>query len=269
MTEWLEWPGADVRLRLARGTPPCEEVTGRFDGHVIGVHLDAPARVEQWREGARFVGVYAPDALTLIPAGCTATCTTRVPTSFVHVELSRRWIASIQGVGGEPPSRFRYEDEVTALVAKRAAHEARRLGPAARLFVEAAALVLADRTRILLAEKLATRTPRLDPRALARTLAFLVEHAGRNPGVSELADVADVSPFHFSRMFRRATGMSPHRYVNRLRIERARTLLGTTSMAIAEVGAEIGFGNPSHFTVFFRRELGSTPLAYRRAVRRA
>jgi transcriptional regulator GlxA family with amidase domain len=79
-----------------------------------------------------------------------------------------------------------------------------------------------------------------------------------------LARIAGVSPRHFSRSFRRTFGETPHQYLLTRRIERARYLLRTTDMLVAEVCLEVGWGSVGSFTTTFRRHVGVSPTEYRR-----
>lgn len=81
--------------------------------------------------------------------------------------------------------------------------------------------------------------------------------------LANLAQVAQLSEYHFSRMFKRATGLSPLHYFIRLRMSRARHLLLETDRSIIDVGLEVGYSSPSHFSQVFRREVGVTPSSYR------
>lgn len=83
--------------------------------------------------------------------------------------------------------------------------------------------------------------------------------------LAQLARVADLSPYHFSRLFKRATGLSPSQYFIRLRISRARQLLLSTDRSIIDIGLEVGYASPSHFSQVFRRATGHSPSAFRRA----
>jgi AraC family transcriptional regulator len=79
----------------------------------------------------------------------------------------------------------------------------------------------------------------------------------------ELAGMVRMSPQHFANLFRRSTGLAPHRYVLSRRIECAQHLLSTTDRSLAEITLESGFASQSHFTDVFRRMLGTTPRRYR------
>jgi AraC-like DNA-binding protein len=80
-----------------------------------------------------------------------------------------------------------------------------------------------------------------------------------------LARAAHVSPRHFSRSFRSTFGETPYQYLLTRRIERARHLLRTTDLRVAEVCVEVGFQSVGSFTTTFRRHVGMSPTAYRRA----
>jgi len=78
-----------------------------------------------------------------------------------------------------------------------------------------------------------------------------------------LADVAQMSVFHFSRLFKARTGVTPHQYVLKLRIARAKSLLNDSSRTMADIAAQCGFAHQQHFADAFRRNAGVTPTAYR------
>jgi AraC-like DNA-binding protein len=85
--------------------------------------------------------------------------------------------------------------------------------------------------------------------------------------VPALAAVAHVSPAHFSRTFRRTFGETPHRYLQRRRLERAMALLRTTDLPVVEVALAVGFGSHGTFSRTFRDVVGDSPTGYRRATR--
>jgi AraC-like DNA-binding protein len=81
--------------------------------------------------------------------------------------------------------------------------------------------------------------------------------------VSDLARVAGLSPWHFSREFREEFGESPHRYLLTRRLERAAALLRTTDRQVTDICFMVGLRSVGSFTSSFRRMFGVTPTAYR------
>jgi AraC family transcriptional regulator len=99
----------------------------------------------------------------------------------------------------------------------------------------------------------------------SRVTDFVEEHLAGNVLLSQLAEVARLSPFHFSRAFKQSFGLPPMRYVTSRRIERAKSLLAADT-SITQVGLAVGFGETSSFTTAFRRHTGITPTAFRRGL---
>jgi AraC family transcriptional regulator len=85
-------------------------------------------------------------------------------------------------------------------------------------------------------------------------------------GLPELAASVGLSASHFCRAFKTAMGVSPHQYLINLRIARARLLLVETQLSVIDVGAAVGYDDPSYFARLFRRATGLSPAGYRRRV---
>jgi AraC family transcriptional regulator len=96
----------------------------------------------------------------------------------------------------------------------------------------------------------------LEQEVLGRLKAYVLAHIDEPIEVSALAAMADRSPFHFSRVFKRSVGVTPHRYVVHLRLERAAALLREGQASLAEVAARTGFADQSHLSRWARRVYG-------------
>ena len=81
--------------------------------------------------------------------------------------------------------------------------------------------------------------------------------------LADLAQLLDMSPFHFSRLFKRSIGMTPHQYLSQQRVERAKQLLKKSDRLIIDIALECGFSSHSHLSKQFRQITGITPKAYR------
>ena len=101
-------------------------------------------------------------------------------------------------------------------------------------------------------------------RRLRRAIEFMHDNFGRELALDEIASAAFLSEFHFARMFKQITGVTPHSYLASIRLERARRLLLETTLAISEIALTVGYQSQSHFTRAFKAVTGVTPLVYRR-----
>jgi len=101
---------------------------------------------------------------------------------------------------------------------------------------------------------------------LQRVRDYIEAHLDNRLTLTDLAAVACLSPYHFSRSFKQAVGAGPRRYVVQRRLERAKTLMRSTNRSLALIAQEAGFADQSHLTSIFRRETGVTPGQYRAAL---
>ena len=100
---------------------------------------------------------------------------------------------------------------------------------------------------------------------LRRVTEYITTHLEEDLTLARLGAVACMSPYHFARLFKRSTGLPPHRFVVRARVDHAAVLLAAPVLRIAEISRAVGFCSPSHFSAVFRRIMGVTPRAYRAA----
>lgn len=104
---------------------------------------------------------------------------------------------------------------------------------------------------------------------LHTVMSQIKEHPESDHGLEELAASAGLTPSHFCRVFRKATGSTPHQFVMRTKLDRAKHLLVQSELAIAYVSDSLGFKSQSHFTRAFRQYFHETPSDYRRRGREA
>jgi AraC family transcriptional regulator len=103
----------------------------------------------------------------------------------------------------------------------------------------------------------------LTPQKLTLVELFIHEHIAENIQVEQLAALVHMSPSHFARAFKKATGYPPHFYVTTKRLKFARFMLSEGSLPLIEVAERAGFHTQQHFTEVFHRYTGSTPRAFR------
>jgi AraC family transcriptional regulator len=91
---------------------------------------------------------------------------------------------------------------------------------------------------------------------------FIYANLDRNIHLTELAEIVQFSPYHFAHVFKKITDTSPHQYVIRCRIERAKQLIKMGDLSIALIAQTVGFASQGHFTYHFKRLVGVTPKVY-------
>ena len=101
---------------------------------------------------------------------------------------------------------------------------------------------------------------------LQRVRDYIEAHLDDRLSLADLAAVACLSPYHFSRSFKLALGVGPQRYVMQRRFERAKVLMRRTNQPLASIAQAAGFSDQSHLTSVFRRETGVTPGQFRAAL---
>lgn len=106
-------------------------------------------------------------------------------------------------------------------------------------------------------------SPNSTASSLGKSIAYLHEHFAEPINLRELAALSSLSPYYFTRLFTRETGLTPHQYLLSVRINSARFLLKSSAMSIKEIGFACGFTSESSFSTTFHKRTGQTPGQYR------
>ncbi|MGF1569201.1 MAG: helix-turn-helix domain-containing protein [Nodosilinea sp.] len=102
----------------------------------------------------------------------------------------------------------------------------------------------------------------LPAQSFKRVIDYIDTHLDQNLSLADLARVAQLSPYHFARLFKQSTGMSPHRYHIHCRVEQAKQLLRAKQLSLAAIAHAVGFSSQGHFNYHFKRSTGLTPRAF-------
>jgi AraC family transcriptional regulator len=104
----------------------------------------------------------------------------------------------------------------------------------------------------------------IDSQRMKRVLDYIDGNLFEPLALNELAAQACLSPFHFSRLFKEGTGISPQRYVTDRRVEAAKRALASEHSSLADIALDTGFGSLDTFIRLFRKSTGETPARYRK-----
>jgi AraC-like DNA-binding protein len=101
-------------------------------------------------------------------------------------------------------------------------------------------------------------------KAVSRVIESMHENMGEQLTIEDMARTAMFSKFHFSRVFQRATGVSPGRFLSAIRLEEAKRLLVATTSSVTEISHLVGYASVGTFSSRFRSSVGVSPTTYRR-----
>ena len=246
------------------------------DKHILTMCSQHPSRFDI-RHGVHHRASYLkqPGALSVVPAGeCPLM---RAETEFdlvvcafdaalvstLDAELERRPEGALRvQVNVEDPAA---QQLMTLLMA-----DANEGSTPERLYTESLAQALAVRMLFLGSR---TKAPSNKagtyglPRHVLRRVIERMRCFSSDLSLQALANESGYSRVHFVRMFRAATGYSPHHYLLNLKLERARALLKNPSMSLLDIALDCGFASHSHMSRVFHKFVGMTPSAYRRSLR--
>lgn len=104
----------------------------------------------------------------------------------------------------------------------------------------------------------------LAPLQLRRVIDYIQINLAQNLSILDLATLAGISASHFSRAFKRSTGIPPYQYLIQQRIEQAKQLLKQQNVPISDIAIDCGFANQTHLTKVFRQQTGLTPKGYQK-----
>ncbi len=244
--------------------------------HRVTLHLAGPVLIERSRAGRRDCRWSREGLSNVVPSGVPVTRSFRGWADFLVVYLASEIVAEV-AVGALDLNPARVElveslavfDQTLAGLGRLLKAEAEADEAAGtRLFTDTLARALA--LHLLRAYSAYAAPPPCQTGALAgwrlrRATEFMHANIAEDIPLAQLAATVGLSPSHFARAFRGATGEAPHRYLIRLRVEAAGRLLEQTRLPIIDVGLRCGFTQASHFATTFRKATGLSPRAYRAA----
>lgn len=221
--------------------------------------------------GFRFHGTQTSGKVCVLPAGVPHKARLEGDAEYLALYLDPVVVRRAAGESGlsdslEVVERCSERDPVVSHIGKALLGELDSEGLSGRLYADSLANVLA--VHLLRHYTASAGIPRkhrggLSGHKLHQVEAFIAENYSSDVKLDELAQVAQMSSFHFAREFKRTTGTTPHQYLIKFRIARAKGLLAESEIPLVEVGCRSGFSHQSHFTRLFHKLTGTTPHSYR------
>jgi AraC family transcriptional regulator len=187
--------------------------------------------------------------------------------TYFYIDLQHPLFDLESGVAPAISPRLFFFDQAVWNTALKLKAEVGSSDPGCRPYAEALSLVLMH--ELIRLEHTRSGTVRPLSGGLAawqrkRLVEFVEEHLSEEISLATLAELVNLSVFHFARAFKQSFGVPPHHYHSARRMDRARSLLLTPTLSVTQIGAQTGFRETSSFTRAFRRFMGVTPTEYRR-----
>ena len=245
--------------------------------HVVGLQL-TPGQPQFWKfDGQDWKEHRFPvGSVSIVPAGSRFAFRAAQTGDFVLLQIDPEFLQQaahelIKGERVELTLQLGIEDDYLAECIRTLASEAEQQYLGGRAYGESVARAMAThivRKYSHTGPLLRNRTGGLAPFQLRRVSDHIRKHLNETVSLEDMASAAGLSVFHFARMFKAATGITPKQYLMRCKLERARELLLTEDRTISEVALELGFCDQSHLSTHFKRLYGTTPKQFVREARR-
>jgi AraC family transcriptional regulator len=241
----------------------------------ICLYQGLPSRLEQIRNGQTHSSVVPQGGVQVVPTGTESTW--RHPNGadklrlLLSTELLQQVATDLHQKRVEILDQFSIQDSRIEHISLALLAELAAGGSSGRLYGEGLTTALAAHiiSSYSSTPRLLREITRGLPASLLRRIVSVIEdRLDEDLGLAELASEVGLSPSHFSSLFRKTTGLSPHQYIVQRRVERARTLLTATKLSISEIATMVGFYDQSHLTHQMQRVLGVTPKYLRDHLRR-
>ena len=269
-SEALGWK--ELRLEQQR-VAPNEMDRPPLPEHFLCLNLEAECDFWQQRDGKSRRHRNQVGEMILMPAGQESRWRSRTATTTLHLlvqpEFLRR-IARETGRGDRPEmvNCFGESDPQLLHLGLALKAEAETGGRNGLLFAECLFTAVAAHLLVhynAVPKILVSPGVRgLSTAQVRRVTDYVRDNISSSLHLAEIAAVAQVSPFHFARLFKQATGKTPHGFVLECRVDAAGRLLRQNELSVGQIAGAVGFAQQSHLAAHFRRITGSSPTAFRR-----
>ena len=239
--------------------------------HALTCRLGEPLKLYQERCGRRDERLTVSGDFSLCPAGVESFVRWHDKSHILHVRLDAQWVASLSAMTGatrgEPEIVNSFGDTDSQVLHSALALKGELQGGLgeplyAQHLATSLGIYLLGRFSVF-PLRLKEYTHGLGKSDLARVLACIHDCLAEDLSLDALAACVHLSPYHFARLFKQSTGVPPHEYVLRQRVEKAKALLRSGRLTVGEVAQAVGFSDHSKLDRHFKRLTGLTPLQFR------
>lgn len=252
--------------------PPREDHLPPLGEHIVTLYLGEPLRSVQWLEGEIRESQTVCGDVMVKAAGRSHGWKRDKPADVLNMRLDPGFLRKVAEENYLDADRVELLDTFGA-ADPRVEHVGLALlaeleagGVGGRVYAEALATALgAHLLREYSAFPQAARMVGggLPKRALKAVTDLVDDELSGDLSLAQMAGAANLSPYHFSRLFRESTGLAPHQYVISRRVERAKALIASTDLPFYGIARAVGFSHHQHLTRHFKRIVGVTPGRFR------
>jgi len=260
------WPGIKLEHFQAQNLRTPESSTSSY---LAALCLSADPSVMFGSPGNRVT--LRPEEMILVAPGLLPAQEFTGHLEFILLEMAPTymiWAAEELGFDDDfgLGQYWRFQDEQLRHILLAMHHEMLAGFPSGQLFGEYMGLSFA--TGLLAKRSANTQRPYgyrggLSPAKLRSVKAFVNENLANSLSLADIAGLVQMGPCHFARAFKESTGLSPHQYVLRRRIDRAVEMLKDERSSLAGIAYDLGFSSQGHFTTVFRKFTGTQPTNFR------
>ncbi|GAB4380310.1 MAG: AraC family transcriptional regulator [Elainellaceae cyanobacterium] len=254
--------------------PPGEALCYFSDEHAICLSLASrPVRFLHIKGGKTYSNLYGKGDISITPAEMPLFARWHGEDHFLEIRIASSFIQTVARETVHKNSdrlelipEFRTRDPQIEAIGMMLLAELKQENLASSLYVDSLTNVLAVhllRQHTAVQPDLPVYEGGLPQHQLMQVLEYINEHLHQDIKLADLAQLLDISQFHFSRLFKQSIGIAPYQYLLQQRIERAKQLLKQSDRTITEIAFLCGFNSHSHLSKQFRQVTGITPTAYR------